>query len=93
MKNSVKLFFYILGLIIGIVLILMAIWFYIKIYNEFSSKDGVLYDGFGYEYVYEKPHNPYTICIYIFLIIGLNIAGFFRKKLIEQRDNKSDINR
>lgn len=79
-----KKILYILGLIVGILLILMAVFFYFKIYVVLETKEGIVYDGFGYEYINHQPYNPYTIWIYVFGILGVGIIGFFREKLIDK---------
>jgi len=79
---------YILGLIIGILLLLGTLWFYVKINVICTVSDGVMYDGFGYAYVYQEPHCPYTIWMYVLGVSGIGVIGVSRDKLIKLRDNK-----
>lgn len=90
MKNIFYFFLNILGLITGIILILIAVWFAIKIYVVINVNNGITYDGFGYPYVYQKPYNPYVVWIYIFGGVGLIMEGFFQEKLKDIHKNSQN---
>lgn len=65
----------ILGIIFGIVFITAAVYFYFRINAVMQVENGIMYDGFGNQYVNNKPSSPYTIFIYIFGILGLFLVS------------------
>ena len=66
-----------IGVIIGIVLIICAIYIFFQIYFVVSYIDGQCYDGFGVPYGTDnKPSSPYTIIGLAFVIIGGYIVNY-----------------
>ena len=85
-----KKLLYIFLIFLGILSIIVCLYFFFNIYFVVSSKDGVLYDGFGYPFVNGNPSDPKTIWAYLFFFLGCALIDEPRKKLIEMRDNKKE---
>ena len=81
---------YISLIILGIISILIALYFFFNIYFVISVENEVMYDGFGYRLVSGTPNNPKTIWGYVFFVLGISIIDYPRKKLIEMSNNRKD---
>lgn len=74
---------YYIAIIVGIILILVAAYLFVRINFEFSQVDGQMYDGFGEAYIHNKPSSRYTIWCYGSFIAGLTLIGGAREKYKE----------
>ena len=84
-----KKILFILLIILGIISIFASAYFFINIYFIISTKNNIIYDGFGYELINGKPRNPKIIFAYFFFFLGCSLINYPRKELIKMRDNKN----
>ena len=78
-----KKYLYILGIIVSLLMIIFAIYFFINIYFIFSSIEGQLYDGFGTPYSNGNPSSPYTLVGLACFFGGTSLFNYCNKKIKE----------
>jgi len=83
-----KKFFLISGLISGIIITLIGLYFLFNIYFVFSQNDNTTYDGYGEEYQYQEPHSDHTLIGVIGFIGGFNLIAYCCEKLNKEENNK-----
>ena len=76
-----KKIIYVFGAICGIILIAIAIYFFINIYFVFSIQNGQMIDGFGFPYSNDKPSSPFILLTIVGLIVGSSLLKLCMKKL------------
>lgn len=73
--------FFILGIISGIIITIVGLYFLFNVYFVFSQKDNKTYDGFNEEYHHQEPKSHYTLIGVIGFIGGLNLSGYCIRKI------------
>lgn len=56
---------YIMGIVIGIGLLILAGYIFVNINFVISTINGQVYDGFGFPHLNGEPSSPYTLLGYI----------------------------